>query len=249
MSTPLRLPPQKQQRNRPHLTLTPSLHPSTLSLSSPALLTTPFTLTLSIRLSNSDSPITVYTNDCFLSSSDQTFYQSDYRLRSLSTGTICTANVIHKRRMSLIRFADPHEALLELQPGEVVTREVRIGIQKEPEQRPPQLASPNDDDDHSPPTNLANLAICATPLSELTAGEEYQVQLAHGPGSGWPNHVWWWMECGKDEIIRDVGKKGPDGLAKVNIEGKDVWAVRLMSGIKNVVTVEIGEGAVLRVVE
>lgn len=248
MSPPLRLPPQIQQRNRPYLTLIPSIHPSTLSLSSPALLTTPSTLTLSIHLSNSDSPITVYTGDCFLSSRAQGFYQSDYRLRSLTTGTLCTANVIRKYRMDLIRFADPQAELLELKPGEVITREVRIGVQEQPEQQssPPQQLGYNDD--RSSTMNLANMAICATPLSELTAGEEYMVQLAYGP-TEWPNHVWWWMECGKDEIIRDVGKKGPDGLMKVTIEGKDVSAVRLMSGIKNVVRVEMGEEAVLKVVE
>ena len=149
------------------------------------------------------------------------------------------AGVTQFYRLNLIRFADPHEALLELQPGEVVTREVKMSIQKEPRPWP------------APPltTTLADLRFGSTLLSELTAGEEYQVQLAHGTDSGWPNHVWWWMECAKDEIIRDVGKKGPDGLATMKVDGKDKWAVRLMSGIKNVVTVDMQEGAVLRIIE
>ncbi len=57
------------------------------------------------------------------------------------------------------------------------------------------------------------------------------------------------MEGGKEEIIRGVGRKGPDGLVKLDVGGNEVWAVRLMSGVNDLVRVEMGEGAVLRVVE
>ena len=50
-------------------------------------------------------------------------------------------------------------------------------------------------------------------------------------------------------IIKDAGKRGLDGLVKLDIEGKEVWAARLMSGVRDVVRVEMGKGAVLKVVE
>ena len=253
------LQPPNQPR-RPHLTIASSLHPCTLSLSSPTLPTASFTLTLFIRLTNTTCPITVFTGDSFLSSLAQSFYQSDYRLRSLTTGTVCLANVTCKFRTGIIRIADPEADLLELRPGEAITREVRIGVAHQHQQndgrtnaRPPLPSSPSTTTttttkiDSSP--SLADLAICATPLSDLTAGEEYQIQLAHSIPDEWPNHVWWWMEGEKAGIIRDAGKRGPQGLMKLKVQEKEAWAVKLMSGFRYMVRVEIGEGAVLKVVE
>lgn len=95
----------------------------------------------------------------------------------------------------------------------------------------------------------ANLAICATPLSDLNLGENYQVQFAH-TSHRWPNHFWWWwVEGEKDEIIRNAGKKGLYGLMNLSNQGKEVWTVELMSEPTNMVSVEMKDGAALKVVE
>lgn len=91
------------------------------------------------------------------------------------------------------------------------------------------------------------VSICATPMKELSKGEDYEVQLAHAPGE-WPNHVWWWT-CGtKEALVREAGGRGSEGLMVRTLEGGErIFAVK-RGGVEGFVRVEMVERAVVEVV-
>ena len=92
-----------------------SLSPSTISLSSPDLDSTTFTLDLELSLRNSIGPMTVWPTGSFLSSNAQGWYSSDYCLYDTETESEC-----NKYRTTCcfpsehVIIKNPEEELLEI---------------------------------------------------------------------------------------------------------------------------------------
>lgn len=157
----------------------------------------------------------------------------------------------------MIRIRDPQVDFLELRPGEAVLRDVRIGVHARNYESSSSVVAfagreneptPFLKSDSSMMGEEEEVSICATSMKELSKGEEYEVQFAHAPAE-WPNHVWWWT-CGtKDDVLREAGRRGVEGLmALTGEDGERIFAVRRGGG-SGFVRVEMAERAVIGVVE
>lgn len=94
-----------------------------------------------------------------------------------------------------ITIQDPETELLTLYPGgPAETINIQIGIQTSPRDQERSA----DGADTRP-----HLAVAATPLAGLEAGQSYEVGLKDVLGE-MPGYIWWWAEGEKEEIVRKL---------------------------------------------
>lgn len=261
---------------RPTIVARGSLSPSTISLSSPDVSSTTFTLSLELCLRDWSGPITVLPDASFLSSRAQNRYDSAYGIYDTETGSKCNAAIMTSCRIAgsgIIKFENPEEELLELgslktggsdtdkaptdaddpqhylhqqsNEQQPLSLKVDIGDYKEPSSPIDTIRNPNEQasadeaaenekdgtgNSQAQPKQQSSesMYICATKLSDLMPGRQYEVRLDQTPGRG-PNYFSWWSPGAKADIIANSHKRGRNGLAgpfTSSDTGKQIYAVR-----------------------
>ena len=130
-------------------------------------------------------------------------------------------------------ITDPDKELLTLYPDSPPTEiSIPIGIHASPRYQERKDEGAN---------TLPYLAIAATPLAGLQAGERYEVGLKDIVGE-FPGYVWWWDFGEKEEVVsRRVGE-GREGRGFV-VPVEDGF------GGKRQIRVEMAEGPIFMVEE
>ncbi|KAI9759838.1 MAG: hypothetical protein M4579_002045 [Chaenotheca gracillima] len=198
--------------DRPRISLTGTISPSAISLSSPSR--PPILLHLTLELTNSDEPITLWTHGSFIDSLQSD--NSSYCLKNVATG-----KKLYKSRTDVLRAGtfviDPDTDLLTVYPGKPtqVTVEIGAGTGTQSEKG----ATPQ---------------ICATLLSDLQAGESYKLSMDYAPDD-YPNQVWWFASGDKENIVQERVSWWNRWLGRRTFTGD------LMSGYEDMVRVEMIE--------
>ena len=192
----------------PVIHITSTLEPTTISLQNPTS-SDPITLKLSLRLSNSDTPITVYTALSFVSL-QQTKYKTFYYLRDTRTNESLHSPQVHGLRVGGATISlDAEDQLLTIHPDKPVERKVQLGLfeQPPPTEELPEGTTLVDID----PNRLRSL--CGIQLSRLDMGRKYRV--CYRDLSGYGNGLDWWCEGDREEVERRFAR---DGRREFNVD-------------------------------